>query len=217
MPSASIFRWRDGRGWLVLAPGTMDDPDVRALVAARASADGSLAVAVLDGDLTAGDRRLEDFEELGATSGYLVDILTEDDETIATRLAETSIVLLESGADLRSLKSSLMGAALQGLQTAFANGAYVLAAGAPAMLFGEWAYDGQDNLIEGFGWLQDAVVMPVAQDLSAHVKSVLQTYPELFSIGIGERTALALGPDGQVEIWGQRQIGVALGQNYAVR
>ena len=172
---------------------------------------------MLDGDLAAGDRRLEDFEELGATAGYLVDILTEDDETIATRLAETSIVVLESSDDLRNLKSALMGAALRGLETAFANGAIILAAGGPAMLFGEWVYNGQDNLIEGFGWLLDAVIMPTAQDLSTHVKPVLQAYPELYAIGIGAQTALALGPDGQVEIWGQRQIAVALGQNYAVR
>ena len=217
MPSASIFRWRDGRGWLVLAPGSMDDPDIRALAVARASADGSLAVAVLDGDLAAADRRLDDFEELGATAGYLVDVLTEDDETIETRLAETSIVVLESGDDLETLKSALMGAALKGLETAFANGAIILAAGAPASLFGQLVYSGQGKLIEGFGWLLDAIVMPTAEDLSAHVRHILQAHSEFFSVGIGARTALALGPDGQVEIWGHRQIGIALGQNYAVR
>ncbi|MCL4248941.1 MAG: hypothetical protein KJ065_12415 [Anaerolineae bacterium] len=217
MPSASIFRWRAGRGWLVLAPASTGDPDIRALAVARASADGSLAVAVLDGDLAAGDRRLDDLEELGAPSGYLVDVLTEDDATIETHLAETSICVLESDADVLTLKSSLMGAAMRGLETAFANGAIVLAAGTPARLFGRLLIPDLDSPVDGFGWLLGAIVAPTVEDLSEQVRSTLQIYTELYAVGIGARTALALGPDGQVEIWGQRQIAVALGQNYAVR
>ncbi|MCA9905309.1 MAG: hypothetical protein KC547_15740, partial [Anaerolineae bacterium] len=184
MPSASIFSWREGRGWLVLAPASSGDPDIRALAVARASADGSLAVAVLDGDLAAGDRRLDDLEELGAPSGYLVDVLTEADDTIETRLAETSICVLESDADTLTLRSGLMGAALRGLETAFANGAIVLLAGTPALLFGRLVNSGLDMPVDGFGWLFSAIVMPAVEDLSEQVRTTLQIYTELYAVGI---------------------------------
>ena len=35
--------------------------------------------------------------------------------------------------------------------------------------------------------------------------------PGAVALGIGSDSALALGPDGQLEVWGEQQVDVALG------
>lgn len=215
MPSASIFRWRDGRGWLILAPGAAGDSDVRARAVQRASADGALAVATLSGDQRAADRLLDDLEEMGAPSGYIVDLLSEDDATVENRLAETSIVVIEMGSDLRQVRSALVGAAETGLRIAFANGGVILAEGLSAVMFGRWALQTNGALLEALGWLDDALIVPATPDLSTFARPVLQAHEAAYAVGIGAGTALALGPDGQVEVWGRREIAVTLGQRYS--
>jgi hypothetical protein len=193
------------------------DSDVRARAVQRASADGALAVATLSGDQRAADRVLDDLEEMGAPSGYIVDLLSEDDATVENRLAETSIVVIETGSDLRQVRSALVGAAESGLRIAFANGGVILAEGVSAVMFGRWALQTNGALLEALGWLDDALIVPATPDLSTFARPVLQAHEAAYAVGIGAGTALALGPDGQVEVWGRGEIAVTLGQRYSAR
>jgi hypothetical protein len=214
MPSASVFRWMDGGGWLVLAPGSVANSDIRALALARVASGRLLACALVNGDSDDSDKMLEDLEELGAPTGYLVDLVAEDDETVESKLRDASIVVVESAASLRAAKASLTGAAERGIRAAYETGAVVLIEGLSAVFFGRLATQEDGQAVVGLGWLVDSVIVPTAQDLSTLVKPVLQTHSHLYAVGIGAGTALALGPNGEVEVWGARQIAVTLGQVY---
>jgi hypothetical protein len=214
MPSASVFRWIDGNGILVLAPGTRGSSDIRAEVIGRSAADGALVCAIVNGLGAAADALLDDFEQLGATSGYVVDLITEDDATIETQLGEASIIVIESGKDIQTARSALLGAAERGIRAAYARGAVVLAEGLSALLFGRWVMREDHTLVDGLNWLSDALVVPTTHELSQIVKPILQQRPFGYAVGIGGSSALALEASGQVTIWGEGQIAVTLGRDY---
>ncbi|MEO8609740.1 MAG: hypothetical protein ABI690_17745 [Chloroflexota bacterium] len=218
MAQNNVLRWQDGRGWLILSGGGENLSDVRALALGRAAADGGVAYITLGSQSGLGERALADMEDLGAPPGYLVDVLSEDDETVTDMLSEAGIVVIEGGAELDDLRSSLIGAAIGGIQTAFQNGAVVLAEGSGASVFGAWVLLDSDELTAGFEWLDNGLIIPGITSIadSSLAQDVLLRQPGSIAVGIGEGSALALGPDGEVEPWGLRQVTVALGKEYGL-
>jgi hypothetical protein len=214
MPSANVFSWIDGRGWLILAPGSAGDSDIRAQAIQRISADGALACALVNGETPAADRLLDDLEDLGAPAGYLVDLVAEEDALIEARLRDASFIVIESSSSVDGVRSALMGAGERGIRAAYENGAVILAEGLSAVFMGRWLMREGGTLVNGLNWLEASLIVPVANDLTMLVKPVLDEYPDIFALGVGAQTALVLGPDGQVETWGSRQISVTLGSQY---
>ncbi|NWG17357.1 MAG: hypothetical protein HXY41_12040 [Chloroflexi bacterium] len=216
MAGSSILRWRDGRGWLVLSGARGESSAVRGQALGRAAADGGIAYVTLGDHDGWSDHTLADMDGLGAPPGYVVDALTEDDQTLSALLADAGIILIEDGPDVEVLRSGLMGAAAAGIQTAFENGAVVLVEGLAAMVFGAWVAKSAGQLLPGLGWLENALVLPGVTSVtqSELAQNVLREHSAAIAVGIGMGSALALGPDGEVEAWGQRQVTVALGSDY---
>jgi hypothetical protein len=214
MANSSIFRWIDGRGWLILAPGDKGSSDIRAQALQRLSADGAVACALMNGNMLTGDSLLEDLEDLGAPSGYVVDLVTEDDATIEMRLGDAGLIVVESGRDMATVQASLTPAVARGCRQAYEQGAVVLIEGFSAIYFGQLALMEKGILVEGLGWLKQSLIVPTANNLSQLIKPLLDPRPQYFGVGIGVNSALALGPDGQVEMWGEQRIAVVLGKDY---
>ncbi len=204
MPKQSVFRWLDGRGWLVFSGGA--DDDVRALALGRAAADGGVACVALSGDP---DALLDDIADLGAPSGYVVDVFGEDDESLNDKLAQSGMVILVGGASAAEVRGALRGAALDGIQAAYQNGAVILLEGVDAMAFGAWLVD--DAVAGGLGWLEGAAVFTGVSNAGAPAKPVFEQQPDAIAVAILPGSALALGPDGQIEAWGEREVTIALG------
>lgn len=216
MARNNVLRWRDGRGWLVLSGVPEAGSEVRAQAIGRTAADGGVAYVSLGSDTNIAEAALLDMEDLGAPSGYLVDVLLEDDETIRTKLAEASMIVIESDADPASVRSGLLGAAVEGMEAAFAGGAVILAEGMAAAVFGDHMLSTAERVMDGLGWLEQAIILPgeVAVVDSAAGRAALEVQPSALALGIGVGSALVLGPDGEVELWGNKQVTVALGPNF---
>lgn len=215
MPQRSVFRWKEGRGWLVLASGA--STEVRGMALNRLAADGGIACVAVGRDNTAADAILDDFADLGAPSGYVVDLQSEDDETLLSRLGEAGLIVLSSENTPSEARSELVGAAIEGITQAYQNGAVILAEGSAGVVFGLQLYDLDD--VAGFNWLEDAIVLPGVEleGVEAFATNALQEYPDRLAIMIGDQSAIAFGGDGQIEAWGLQQItlrlGAAFGQN----
>lgn len=214
MPQASVFRWIDGNGLVVLAPGTSGNSDIRAQVIGRAPAGGALVCAMVNGLGVGSDALLDDFEQLGAPTGYMVDLVTEDDETIEAALRDASIVVIESGKDVPSARSALLGAALRGIRAAYEQGAVVLAEGNSALLFGQWMLTQEGGVLDGLGWLSDAIIVGEHGELSEQMKTLLADHPHGYAVSITGNTALSLGPGAQVSVWGEQRVAITLGTRY---
>lgn len=212
MPAQSVLQWRDGRGWLVLAGG--ESAATRAKVLARAITDGGLAVIWAASNIDAGDHLLDDLEDLGAPSGFLVDVLSEPDDSLRTHLAEAGIVVIGDGDDVSQLRSGVLGAAIEGIQTAYNNGAVILVEGQSIALMGAWITPRTGLLTDGLNWVANGLLLPTTHVTVERIKELLLQYPSSIAITISPESALALGPDGEVEVWGDREITITLGAEH---
>jgi hypothetical protein len=156
-------------------------------------------------------------DDLGAPTGYLVDVLTEDDDTICKRLSEAGVILVEDTHSVTDLRAALLGAAVDGMQVAFQQGAVILVEGAGIAAFGAWLATGDDVTQPGLCWVDNTLIVPATTSLSesAAARLVWEQEATAVAIGIGVGSALALGPEGQVELWGNGQVTVALGPGYS--
>lgn len=214
MPTQAVFQWLDGRGWLVFSGGADWEGEIRGTALARSSADGGVACIALSSDPTAADLLLDDVTDLGSPSAYIVDVAAEEDAAVRSKLAEAGIIVITTDETADSVRSALTGAAMSGIQTAYENGAVVLIEGECAMAFGAFIVTQEETIAAGLGWLERALVIPTSASAAESAKPLLGVEPDSVAVAIGVGSALALGPDGEVETWGKRQVTVALGAQY---
>jgi hypothetical protein len=218
MPQANIFRWRAGNGWLVLSGGgawqSEDVLSVEASMLGHTVSQGPVAYVWAAGDIEVADRHMEALRDLGARTGYLVDILAEEDNVLFRQLSEAGVIILGDGPRREVLRESLVGVALRGIEEAFNRGATIYAVGASAAVLGIHAVEG-DELVTGFNWLAHSIMLPgYTGEQAERLRSWVQQHPESYGLGLSEGAALALGPCGEVEVWGNAAITVSLGQRY---
>ncbi|MBL8144886.1 MAG: hypothetical protein JNL34_00760 [Anaerolineae bacterium] len=206
MPAFSVFRWRDGRGWLVLAGAAHDE--IRGHALSRSAADGAVAVITLPA--ADAEHTLDDLADLGAPAGYIVDVIAEPDEDILLKIGEAGVVVISASGEPDEVRSALAGAAVQALDQAFQNGAVILAEGAAAQSMGAWLL-GDGFTPDGFAWLEDAVIEIGPPPVGGDALAVLESHPEGLAMALADDAAVAFGPDGQVELWGSRRVAVTLG------
>jgi hypothetical protein len=218
MPRANIFQWHDGAGWLILAggsAGTSTVGEVETLALAKAVPGEPLAYIHAAGSVETADQHLAALQDAGAPTGYLVDVQAEDDDTLREQLAQAGLILIGDGPNPDALRNGLIGAALEGIGQAFARGSTILAIGNGAVVFAQKFQSG-DQILDGLAWLMQALITPnysAGRDM-ARLHALLEQLPTLYSVNIGPESALALGPGGEVELWGERAIGVNLGTAY---
>ncbi|NOK85734.1 MAG: hypothetical protein GFH27_549367n49 [Chloroflexi bacterium AL-W] len=206
-----ILQWEEGAGWLVLSGGVDSLSDIRALALNRMIPDGEIVYIGVDED--SAEEVIEDMGELGATTGFLVNVLAEDDESITEQISKASLIVIPAETDPRELQSILKGAALKSIKQAYKLGAVVLVEGDCASIFGHlYVVDGTGY--DGFGWLRGALIVPGVTSVSDSdaAMDVLSANAASIAIGIGVGSALVLGPSGGVETWGLGEVTVVLGR-----
>jgi len=223
MGKAGPLRWRDGRGWLVLVGSGKPENITHILRAAiEAMSDESPVVfvptasAAPDGDHTTSQRIITQIETLGGPVGYVAPIFTHTDATDlrnARRLAQAGLVYLGDGSAQQLVTALSDTPTLDALAAAYEAGAVVVAAGAAACALGAWGMCEQE--IVGWGWLPDALICPHTTEAST-LREAVKAHPECLGLGIPQDTALALGPDNQVQTLSAsgQQVTVVLGYRF---
>lgn len=218
----SIFSWPDGAGWLVFsgrgdfARGQTENVDSRLLT--QSAADGALVYIWAAGDFDTAEQYLSYLTDLGGRSGYPLDIISEDDDTIRNLLSDAGVIILGDGPDLDRLSNGLRGPAGEAILQAYVHGAAVMGTGVGAEVMGQWIiHAASQQARPGLGWLQNALIgaCRVESQAAASIRQdVLKNYPLAYSIEIGSDSALALSPFGEIDVWGDRKIAISLGQSY---
>jgi hypothetical protein len=185
MPQANVIRWREGAGWLVMCGGgdfaNGETGEVEAEALTRVQPGDPIAYIWAAGDVETADRHLADLEDLGGPTGYLVDILTEDDDTLRQQISAAGLIVIGDGQNLKALRSGLPGAALEGIGAAFERGAVILGMGQSAALLGSWL----ENL-EGIGWVEGAIIVPGYEhpDQPAQLRQLLLSHPKAYGLRV---------------------------------
>lgn len=214
---SDILRWPvDAQGWLVLSGGDDDGGAIRAQTL-RIAPTSDIGFAYIGLSESSGDETFDDLEDLGARTGYLVNVLAEDDDTIRDQLKDAGLIVIDGSEPPDVIRGSLQGAGAEAIFAAYAEGAVVLMERSDAPLAGGVLVNEDGALVRGLGWVEGALILPGVTSLASSevAQSVLESGEADVVIGIGEGSALALGPFGQIDLWGKRQVTIALGKHAA--
>lgn len=210
----TLLQYLSGGGWLVFSGGNDALSEVRAQALSRAKIFGQVAYISLAED--SGDALMDDMEDLGARTGYFVDLEYDSSDEIVEQLQTSSMIVVEIGSSVDALHRLLQGAALDGIREAYQRGAVILLEGLTINLFGRWVVSDNGELLDGFNWVKDAFVEPESMGVedSRAVRAVLAEIADAVAINVPIGSALALGPDSQVELWGEQRVTISLGRQF---
>jgi hypothetical protein len=160
---------------------------------------------------------LDDLEMLLNVDVQRLTVGEVPDEVLQTKLSAGGFLMLVGGsADVwvEALESA-------GLRTqpesALGKGRLLLVIGAAAAALGRWIQvRGQETLVDGLGWIQDAIVLPAVES-PAHEREIqewLKRSNKSYAIGLPPGSVFALGPEGAVEVWGEVSPVVSLGAGW---
>lgn len=225
MTRTGPLRWRTGEGWLVLIGGASagwrtTEPIDRAAIEAMSDETPIAFVPAAGCPPDYGESFLEHYTRLGSPPGYIVpiyDSTSANDPANVRRLAQAGLIYL-GGGDAQQLIAAIIGtAALDAMAAAYASGAVIVGASAGAMALAGWGVSSDPGVgtLEGWGWLPDAIVAPhFTSERASVLREALLAHPQALGLGIPDDTALALGPEGEVAMWGSGQVQVTIGPRF---
>jgi hypothetical protein len=205
MPSvlSDLLRRPAGKGWLVLTGGPVPEDLIHRALALVGQAGDLAAIVPAASDLRQAESKLRGWTDASGWSSRLADC--ESPAVLVDVLSEAALVLLPdlSGPEayLRALGATDAG---EYILAALDAGVVVVAEGQAAEAMGAYIRPAATgSVIPALGWLPGVV-------LQAHF-TAQSPFPfagkrkDLFRIGLPEGVAIAMGPDGEREMWGKSQ------------
>jgi hypothetical protein len=213
--------WLDGEGWLILSgdgdwrSGGTEQVDTGLL--SIANLDRPMIVLMSDGSRSQADAYLDYFTDLGGPGGeaFSLSHLTREQlrQPAFLSLIEEAGVLCIGGHNPLPLvqnliNTPLLNQILLGYTTLQSLTIFGFGAGAAALAYWVFGPAPQYLQIKGLNLLMNAVVIPgfTRTEDSPILRSLPKVNPGVLGLGIPCGSALALGPMGQVETWGSRNI-----------
>ncbi len=211
MTEVAPFSWLESAGWLVLSGRSDALSEIRAQALSRCDASGAIAYVSLAPDC--GDALMDDLAELGAASGYLVDLEDSDNNEVYERLSSAAMIVVEAPDPGEHLLRLLRRTAVHALKDAMNRGALVLLEGQAAATAGEYAIDCAGQVGAGLGLVRGAAIAAEADGFAEDGRQPIARFhmPETTFIRLAPGAALALGPGGAIETWGHGRVSISLG------
>ncbi len=220
MTNQGPLHWLSGRGWLVLSGGGdwrqgETDP-IDAHVLGLANLDRPVVALFSKGAPENAEEIIEHYTLLGGPTGeaFVLPKMTQQDlhDSAFTALLEEAGILYLGGEDPVQLVQRLRNTpALKFIVRGFATlqSLILVGNGGAAAALGTWlAPSHPGEIARGFGFLRNAVVAPhfTQTEEASLLHDLLSAHPNQLGLGIPEGTALALGPQGEVQTWGAGKV-----------
>jgi hypothetical protein len=205
MPSvlSQLLRRPPGSGWLTLSGGRMPEEQIQRALALVDHAGCITAVVPAPGFIPAGDDALQAWIEGSGRCGGTADC--ESSDAVEGAVNEAALVLLPDLPDPTAYIRALgQTDACVFLLAALDGGAVIVAEGSAAQAMGELveAASGASEC-PGLNWIPGAVVH--AHFSADQAPPVMFKRKNLFRIGLPVGVTIAMGPEGEREIWGDRK------------
>lgn len=210
MSELAPLKWLPSNGWIVLSGRADPLSEIRAQALSRHNASGAIAYISLAHDL--GDELMDDMAELGAASGYLVDLDEQDNNEVYERLSAAAMIVVDAAEQGERLLRLLRRTAIHALKEALHRGALLFFEGAAAAIAGEFILASDDRVKPGLNLLQNALVATDVRSVAGDeaLRAARSELPDAIFLGLATGSALVLGPEGQIETWGERQVAISL-------
>ena len=203
--------FRPARGWLVLLGGSSGtwpptEPVDRAAIERMPR--GPIAFVPAAGcPPDYGASFLATYARLGAVDGSVVevrDLASARDPRNVALLEEAGLIYFGGGDTTRLLAAMTGTPALDAVATAYERGAVIVGMSAGAISLAAYGVSLGAGVLQGWGWLPGTLVSvhhtPARDELLARAHG---ERPEAVAIALPEHAALAIGPDGEQEEWGE--------------
>jgi len=221
------LHWLDGEGWLVLLGGGRWERGETDLVDAQvlsiANLDRPMVILLSEGEQETAQALLEHYTLLGGPGGeafVLSEVTCHSEVTrhffqssdFLSLIAEAGIFYMGGENPQRLVRSLWNTPALEQIVRSFSTlqGLLLIGAGGGATSLGTWLVDvvPDGHISRGLGFLANAVVVPhfTKTEEAVALQQTLKAYPGHLGLGLPDGTALALGPQGQVETWGTDEV-----------
>lgn len=206
------FTWLDSNGWLVLSGSADALSEIRAQALSRVNIGGVVAYISLADDV--GDSLMDDMMDLGAPTGYLVDLSDDDNNAIYERLRMATMIVIEPGEDINQLKRMISQTVVQAMKEALNRGALILFEGIASTLAGEYIVS-NNKVTSGLKFVDNAFISPDTLSIldTEAAQVVYLEAPDGVFIGIQRGSALVLGPESYIETWGDQGVTISLGSH----
>ena len=212
-----VFRRIRGEGWLVLAGGPpllgRPYPHLAEHLLEHTDLSQPCRILVSGASTREQDQFLEDVDVLLDSHVQVGTV-----ETIAPAPDLGSGLLALLGGDSESWLTALESKGLDGsLLETLTEGGVVLAAPEASACFGSWVFpSASGEATSGLGWLPGAAVIPGPVDPvdDERVRRLLNDRDKVYALGLATAAILALGPEGQVEVWGEASPRLTLGKGW---
>lgn len=205
------FNWLESNGWLVLSGSVDELSEIRAQSLSRLNDGGAVAYISLVGDM--GDALMDDMMDLGAPTGYWVDLEDSDNNAIYERLTSASMIVIEAGDDIDKLQHLMTQTVMRAIKEALSLGALILFEGIASTLAGELIIQGNGQVGKGLQFVSNCHIMSDTSSIleATNAEIIYTEYPETVFIAIQRGSALVLGPQQYIETWGDKRITISLG------
>lgn len=210
MSVSAPLKWLPSNGWIVLSGYADALSEIRAQALSRYNGSGDIAYISLAEDL--GDELMDDMAELGASSGYLVDLEEQDNNEIYERLSAAAMIVVDAAGQSERLLRLLRRTAIHALKEALNRGSLLFFEGAAAAIAGEYILTSDSRIESGLNLVQNTLLATDVSSIAgdAALRCARAELPDATFLGLTTGSALALGPDGQIETWGERQVAISL-------
>ncbi len=220
MPQRPPLAWADGVGWIVLIGGgdrrRSELDAITAHILSRVNLDRPILVLLAKGSETLALDILDHYTALGGPGGYTLTLESVEDERLhhadfLDLIAEAGLLHLE-GDPLLLTQALRRSPALERIVIAYASlqGLTLVGFGGGARALGAWAGDpARDTLADrGLNFVHQTLIVPHFTSTEEHpdLRTLLTHHPQALGLGLPDGSALALGPRGEVESWGETEI-----------
>jgi hypothetical protein len=175
-----------------------------------------MIVLTASGPVTEAEAILEHYTLLGGPGGeaFTLDEMSRSQlsaPSFLELLGEAGLLVLAGDNPLPLAQNLYLSPALEHIVRGFSTlqALTLVGIGGAASTLSRWAIGPAPEHLQakGLGFVMNAVVAPHFTRTEASIlQHVPQELPDMLGLGIPDETALALGPEGQVETWGPGQV-----------
>jgi hypothetical protein len=203
---ADILSRPPGSGWLVISGGSLPDAQMLRVLELTDRAGTIVAVVPRSEALPQAEEWLSTWLDLSGRPGRPIDC--DAGNSLEETIAEASLILLPDLFPPQVVAQSIgQSDAVEYLLEAIDDGALILAEGDAAEALGEVVEgrkdSGEADPTSGLNWIPSTLIQ--AHFAPSRSPDLLLMRTQLMRIGLPDGTAIALGPEGDREIWGETQ------------
>jgi hypothetical protein len=163
---------------------------------------------------------IEELEALLDVAVEVINVTRINSADLAEVLTSAGLVVLMGGPVEHWLE--LFHTALSGHKPTYflGEGTLLLAAGAAAAALGSWIFLSERQELEpALGWLEGAIILPQVLDPLElpGMQEMLSQKKRVYALGLPKGAILAMGPEGEIEVWGETQPVVVLSMGWLDR